>query len=85
VQGDGVTDSGQGRWRRVKGLDRGRERRRRGSGEDSMMARSLQRGLNDDTEAPGRTRRWRGLWGGRQRRGIEGNFQWEILVAWWHE
>jgi hypothetical protein len=36
---DGVTGSGQGRWQRVKGLDRGQERRRRGSREDLTMVR----------------------------------------------
>jgi hypothetical protein len=46
---DDIADSGRGRWQRFKGLDRGWERRRRGSEEDSMMAQRLQGGLNDDT------------------------------------
>jgi hypothetical protein len=46
---DGITDSSRGRWRCIKGLDRGRERRRRGSGVDSMMAQRLQGGLDDST------------------------------------
>jgi hypothetical protein len=44
---DGITGSCQGRWRRVKGLDRGREQRCIGSGEDSMMARRLHGGCDD--------------------------------------
>jgi hypothetical protein len=50
---DGITGSGQGRWWHVKELNRGRERRRGGSGEnsttvggfkeDSMMAQALGR------------------------------------------
>jgi hypothetical protein len=40
VFGD-VTGLGRGRWLRVKGLDRGWERRRGGSREDSMMAWAL--------------------------------------------
>jgi hypothetical protein len=43
-----ITDSSRGRWRRVKGLDYGQERRRGGSEEDSTMAWRLQGGLNDD-------------------------------------
>jgi hypothetical protein len=42
-----VTDSGRGRWRHVKGLDRGRGRRCGGSGEDSTTARRLLGELND--------------------------------------
>jgi hypothetical protein len=49
--GDGITGSGQGRWRRVKGLDRGQERRRGGSEEDSTMAWRLRGGLNDGTSS----------------------------------
>jgi hypothetical protein len=44
---DGVTDSGRGRWRLVKGLDRGWERRCGGCWEDSMRGRRLQGGVND--------------------------------------
>jgi hypothetical protein len=63
---DSVTGSGRGRWWRVKGLDRGRERQH---GEDSTTAQRLQGRLDDGTKAPGRTRRWHGL---------QGNFRWEI-------
>jgi hypothetical protein len=40
---------GSGKMAVRKGLDRGRERWFRGSGEDSTMMRGLQRGLNDGT------------------------------------
>jgi hypothetical protein len=43
---DGITSSGQGRWRRVKGLDHDREGQHGGSEEDSTTA-----------WAPGRSRR----------------------------
>jgi hypothetical protein len=46
---DDVTSSGRGRWRRVKGLDRGRERWRGGSGEDLTTAWMLQGGLGVGT------------------------------------
>jgi hypothetical protein len=46
---DGITDSGRGRWRCVKGLNCGREQWRGGSGEDSMMLQRLQGGLDDGT------------------------------------
>jgi hypothetical protein len=45
---DDITDSGQCRWRHVKGLDHGQEGRRGGSEEYSMMARRL-RGVGDLT------------------------------------
>jgi hypothetical protein len=38
---DGIIGSGQGRWQRVKGLNRGREQRRGGFGEDSTMTQRL--------------------------------------------
>jgi hypothetical protein len=44
----GVIGSGRGRWWHVKGLDRGRERRRGGSGEDSTTAWRLQGGFNNE-------------------------------------
>jgi hypothetical protein len=44
---DDITSSGQGTWRRAKGLDCGRERQRGDSGEDSTTAWRLQGGLND--------------------------------------
>jgi hypothetical protein len=37
---DDITGSGRGRSQRVKGLDRGCERRSEGSGEDSTTARA---------------------------------------------
>jgi hypothetical protein len=46
---DGVTDSGLGRWRRVKGLDRGGEQWHGGSEDDSTMVRRLLGGLDDGT------------------------------------
>jgi hypothetical protein len=45
---DGITDSGQGRWWNVKGLDRGREWQHGGSGEDSTTAWRLQGGFDND-------------------------------------
>jgi hypothetical protein len=42
---DGVTSSGRGRWRCVKGLDRGWEGWRGGSEEDSTMARAPGRSM----------------------------------------
>jgi hypothetical protein len=47
--GDGITNSARGRRHRIKGLDRGRERWRRGSGQDSTTARRLQGGLDGST------------------------------------
>jgi hypothetical protein len=46
---DGITGLGRGRWRCVKGLDCGRERRHRGSEEDSTTVQRLQGGLDDGT------------------------------------
>jgi hypothetical protein len=54
---NGITGSGLGRWRRTKGLDCGRERWHRGSGEDSTVAWRLCGQLDDGAVAPGRTRR----------------------------
>jgi hypothetical protein len=48
---DGITGSDQGRWKHVKGLDRGRERWCRGYGEDSTTARRLQARLDDGTKS----------------------------------
>jgi hypothetical protein len=53
---DGVTHSGQRRWQCVKGLDHGRERQRGCFEEGLTMAQRLQGGLDDDAEAPMRTR-----------------------------
>jgi hypothetical protein len=57
---DGVPDSGRERWQHVMGLDSGREQRCGGSGGG---------GLDDGTEAAGRTQRPRGLRRGRRPRG----------------
>jgi hypothetical protein len=48
---DSVTGLGQGRWRRIKGLDRGREQRRGDSREESMMVPRLRGGLDDDASS----------------------------------
>jgi hypothetical protein len=50
---DDVTASGRGRWRCVKGLNRGREQRRGGSRDDSTTAQSLPGGLDDGTSTAG--------------------------------
>jgi hypothetical protein len=42
---DGITGSGRGRCRCIKGFDRGRERWHRGSEEDSMTAQALGRSM----------------------------------------
>jgi hypothetical protein len=53
---DDITDSGQCRWRHVKGLDHGQEGRRGCSEEYSMTTRRLWGGLDVGAEAPGRAR-----------------------------
>jgi hypothetical protein len=45
------------------------------------MAQRIWGGLNDGTEALGRTRRRHGLRGGRRRCGLQGNFRREIFAA----
>jgi hypothetical protein len=42
-------------------------------------------GLDNGAEALGRTQRWHELRGGQRRRGVQGNFWWESLVAWRRE
>jgi hypothetical protein len=55
---DSVTGSDRGRWQHVKGLDRGWERRCKGSGEDSMNAWRLQGGPDDGTNSREVTTAW---------------------------
>jgi hypothetical protein len=45
------------------------------------MARGLRGGIDDDTEALGRTRRWQELQGGQRWCGLQGKFQQGILAA----
>jgi hypothetical protein len=46
---DGITGSGRGRWRPIKGLDCDREWRCRDSWEDTTMTPRLRGGLDDST------------------------------------